>query len=152
MQIVDGKPYIDQVTALIKEYTGRLNRNLDFQHLDEELKDPAAKYTAPAGELLAAVEDGVVLGIVAYHKHSDLRCEMKRLYVSPKGRGRLLGEKLVAAIIDHAKAAGFKEMVLDTLPHLQAAVHLYEKFGFERCEAYYYNPMPDVLYFRKKLR
>ena len=151
MQIVDGKPYMDQITALIKEYVGRLNRNLDFQGIDAELKDPAPKYTAPEGELLAAVEDGVVLGMVAYHRHSAIRCEMKRLYVSPKARGLLLGKKLVAAIIHQAKAAGYQEMVLDTLQHMHAAIHLYEKFGFQRCEAYYHNPMPDVLYFKKKL-
>lgn len=41
MKIVDGKPYIDQVRTLIAEYAQRLDRDLSFQHLDEELKDPA---------------------------------------------------------------------------------------------------------------
>lgn len=49
MKIVDGKPYIDQIKGLIEEYTKRLGRDLTFQNLEEELADPAKKYTAPEG-------------------------------------------------------------------------------------------------------
>ena len=42
-------------------------------------------------------------------------------------------------------------MVLDTITPLQAAVHLYKKMGFEECEAYYDNPMDDVIYMKRPL-
>lgn len=151
MKIVDGKPYIQQIKELIIEYAKRLGRDLSFQNLDDELKDPAKKYTAPEGELLVAVEGEDVLGMIAYHKHSDTRCEMKRLYVKPSCRGMKLGEKLIEELIAHARQAGYKEMVLDTIVPLQSAIHLYKKLGFTECEPYYHNPMPDVLYFRKEL-
>lgn len=151
MKIVDGKPYIQQIKELIIEYTKWLGRNLSFQNLDDELKDPAKKYTSPEGELLVAVEGEDVLGMIAYHKHSDTRCEMKRLYVKPSCRGMKLGEKLIEELIDHARQAGYKEMVLDTIVPLQSAIHMYKKLGFAECEPYYHNPMPDVLYFRKEL-
>lgn len=151
MKIVDGKPYIQQIKELIIEYAKRLGRDLSFQNLDDELKDPAKKYTAPEGELLVAVEGEDVLGMIAYHKHSDTRCEMKRLYVKPSCRGMKLGEKLIEELIAHARQAGYKEMVLDTIVPLQSAIHLYKKVGFTECEPYYHNPMPDVLYFRKEL-
>lgn len=151
MKIVDGKPYIQQIKELIIEYAKRLGRNLSFQNLDDELKDPAKKYTSPEGELLVAVEGEDVLGMIAYHKHSDTRCEMKRLYVKPSCRGMKLGEKLIEELIAHARQAGYKEMVLDTIVPLQSAIHLYKKLGFTECEPYYHNPMPDVLYFRKEL-
>lgn len=125
--------------------------SISFQNLDDELKDPAKKYTAPEGELLVAVEGENVLGMIAYHKHSDTRCEMKRLYVKPSCRGMNLGEKLIEELIAHARQAGYKEMVLDTIVPLQSAIHLYKKLGFTECEPYYHNPMPDVLYFRKEL-
>ena len=146
MKIVDGKPYIQQIKELIIEYAKWLGRNLSFQNLDDELKDPA-----PEGELLVAVEGEDVLGMIAYHKHSDTRCEMKRLYVKPSCRGMKLGEKLIEELIAHARQAGYKEMVLDTIVPLQSAIHLYKKLGFTECEPYYHNPMPDVLYFRKEL-
>ena len=125
--------------------------SISFQNLDDELKDPAKKYTSPEGELLVAVEGEDVLGMIAYHKHSDTRCEMKRLYVKPSCRGMKLGEKLIEELIAHARQAGYKEMVLDTIVPLQSAIHLYKKLGFAECEPYYHNPMPDVLYFRKEL-
>ena len=151
MQITDGKDYIPQVRDLIKAFTDALGRDLSFQNIDEELQDPARKYTAPNGELLVAVEDGRLLGMVAYHRHSDVRCEMKRLYVCPEARGKHLGSALVAAIIAHARQAGYREMVLDTLVPMQAAISLYKRHGFEECAAYYHNPMSDVIYMRRPL-
>lgn len=151
MQIVDGKPYIQQIKELIIEYAKWLGRDLSFQDIDDELKDPAKKYTAPEGELLVAVEGEDVLGMIAYHRHSDTRCEMMRLYVKPSCRGMKLGEKLIEELIAHARQAGYKEMVLDTIVPLQSAIHMYKKLGFAECEPYYHNPMPDVLYFRKEL-
>ena len=134
IKIVDGKPYLDQVKELITEYTQWLGRDLSFQDLDKELADIAEKYTAPNGELLVAIDENeIVLGMVAYYQHSDMRCEMKRLYVRPAGRGHALGDRLIESIMDHAKASGYKEMVLDTI------------------EPYYHNPMDDVIYMSKRL-
>ena len=42
-------------------------------------------------------------------------------------------------------------MMLDTIIPLQSAIHLYKKVGFVEREAYYHNPMDDVLYFKKIL-
>lgn len=152
MKITDGSPYMDQVKNLIIEYTKRLGRDLSFQHLDDELKNPAEKYTAPEGEILAAVDEhGIVHGIVAYHRLSDTRCEMKRLYVQPDARGEHLGYRLISEIIDHARKAGYREMVLDTLRPLHSAIHLYHQFGFEECRPYYDNPFKDVIYMSKDL-
>ena len=41
INIVDGKPYLDQVKELIQEYTQWLGRDLSFQNLDKELADIA---------------------------------------------------------------------------------------------------------------
>jgi putative acetyltransferase len=43
-------------------------------------------------------------------------------------------------------------MKLDTLERLQAAIKLYQKFGFETVNAYYDNPLPGVVYMQKELR
>jgi len=151
MEIKDGKNYIEEVKGLIKEYTLWLGRDLSFQNLEEELRNPAEKYTPPQGELLVAVENGKVLGMVAYHRHSEERCEMKRLYVRPEARGLHLGEMLVDEIISRAQKAGYSEMVLDTIKPLQAAISLYRKAGFVECTPYYDNPMDDVVYMKKEL-
>ena len=147
IHIIDGKPYLDQVKELIQEYTQWLGRDLSFQNLDDELADIGDKYTAPNGELLVAIDNNdVVLGMVAYYQHSDTHCEMKRLYVRPAGRSHALGERLIKSIMVYAKASVYKEMVLDKIEPLQAAIHLYKKYGFVECEPYYHNPMDDVIY------
>ena len=151
MEIKNGKDHILQVKELITEYNKKLNRDLSFQKIDEELNDPALKYTPPEGELLVAAENGKIYGMVAYHRHSDTRCEMKRLYVKPEARGMHLGDTLVSEIIEHAHRAGYKEMVLDTIMPLKAAIGIYQKYGFVECEPYYDNPMDDVIYMKKEL-
>lgn len=151
MEIIDGKNRIDDVRNLIIEYTKRLNRDLSFQNIEEELKNPMIKYSAPQGEILVAIDNNEAVGMVAYHKHNVHRCEMKRLYVKPQSRGLHVGEQLVQKIIVHAKKAGFQEMVLDTIEPLQTAIHLYHKYGFVECEPYYSNPMKDVIYMKKDL-
>ena len=151
MEIVDGIPYLPQVKALIRAYTDSLGKDLSFQHLEEELQDLTVKYAPPQGKLLCAVEDGTVLGCVAYTRHSDDRCEMKRLYVDPTCRGLHLGQALVDAVLAQAKADGYREMVLDTLETLRSAVALYHKNGFTEIPAYYHNPLPGVIYMKKEL-
>lgn len=151
MEIVNGAPYLKEVRHMITEYTNRLGRDLSFQNLDTELADVADKYLPPHGNLLVAKDGEQVVGMVAYHQLSPTRSEMKRLYVSPTARHLHAGDALVSAIIVQAKQDGYQEMVLDTLPHLQAAVHLYQKHGFRPCEPYYHNPMEDVMYFRRSL-
>ncbi len=151
MKIIDGKEYISQVKEMILEYTQQLNRDLSFQNIEEELDDPSEKYTAPQGEVVVAIEDNVIFGMVAYNRHSDIRCEMKRLYVKPEKRGLNWGDALVKEIIERARSSGYKEMVLDTLIPMKTAIYLYKQYGFEECAPYYNNPMDDVIYMIKKL-
>jgi ribosomal protein S18 acetylase RimI-like enzyme len=76
---------------------------------------------------------------------------MKRLYVSPKGRGFGLGERLVDAVVKEAKRIGYREMRLDTLPSMTGAIALYQKFGFEPIEPYYETPVIGTIFMRRSL-
>ena len=151
IEIIDGDNYLEEIKALIKEYTTSLGRDLSFQSLDDEIKNLSSKYSGDNGRSLVLLVDGVVMGCVAYHKLSENCCEMKRLYVKPEARGLRSGEKLIEAITDIARENGFKEMMLDTITPLEAAIHLYKKCGFVETDPYYHNPMADVIYMRKKL-
>lgn len=152
IKIVDGINYLDEVKELIIEYTKFLNRDLSFQNLEDELLDLQYKYTGSHGHIIVALVDEKVAGCVAYYKHNKKRCEMKRLYVRDKYRGLSIGNMLVEEIINHARIAGYKEMVLDTINPLKAAIHIYKKHGFIECQAYYDNPMDDVIYMKKDLK
>ena len=151
LKIIDGANHLDEIKRLVIEYTNFLGRNLSFQKLDDELNDLTAKYLPPEGKLLCAQVDGEIIGCVAYHKHDNNRCEMKRLFVREGYRKHRAGSKLVEAIINFARADGFSEIVLDTITPLESAIRLYKKFGFVECAPYYENPMSDVIYMKKIL-
>jgi GNAT superfamily N-acetyltransferase len=150
--IENGLDHLDAVRALIVEYTKRLNRDLGFQDLDAELADLPHKYAGAHGRMLIALVNGEAAGCVAYHRLDDAeslahgRAEMKRLYVRPQFRGLHLGHRLAAAIIEQARADGYQQMVLDTITPLKTAIHTYTSLGFTPIEAYYHNPMKDVIY------
>lgn len=139
MIIENGDEYIAEVKELIMEYTDRLDRDFSFQRLDDELNSLEDKYFSPNGELIVAIEDENVLGMVAYHRHDESTYEMKRRYIKPEARGCHLGNILVSEIIKKAYNNGFKEMVLNTIVPLKPAISLYKKHGFKECKPYYNN-------------
>ena len=51
VKIVDGKNHLAEVKKMIIEYAENLGRDLSFQNIEEELNNPAKKYTAPKGEI-----------------------------------------------------------------------------------------------------
>ena len=67
---------------------------------------------------------------------ADGFCEMKRLYVSPRGHGLGLRGALIDAIIGEAVRIGYREMRLDTVPAMVEAMALYRKARFIPIEPY----------------
>jgi putative acetyltransferase len=143
---------LETARHLFKEYSNELAVDLCFQSFDAELKDPLKKYGQPHGSLLLAYYNGVAVGSVALQPLVEEGiCEMKRLYVQPVFRKFKIGDALVDGILKEAVRLGYTKMKLDTLERLQAAIHLYLKYGFEITTAYYHNPLSEVVYMEKKL-
>lgn len=150
--IISESAELETARHLFKEYSDELAVDLCFQSFDAELKDPLKKYGLPHGSLLLAYYNGVAVGCVALQQLPEERvCEMKRLFVQPAFRKYKIGDMLVDAIVKEAKRIGYTKMKLDTLERLQAAIHLYLKYGFIITTAYYHNPLPEVVYMEKIL-
>src|SRR5690606_10510485 len=139
--------------ALFRAYASSLEIDLSYQNFEAEMRAMPGKYAPPAGELLLARRsDGAPVGCVALRPiEPDGCCEMKRLYVAPEGRGRGLGERLVAAILRTAERIGYREMRLDTLPSMTGAIALYRRFGFEPIAPYYDTPVTGTIFMRRTL-
>ena len=146
-------PALESIKTLFKAYLGELNEDLCFQYFDSEIDNPLYKYSAPTGALFIATYNAAPVGCIALQPLLDAgACEMKRLYVAPDHRKLGVGDALVKALLQEAKLLDYTLMKLDTLERLQAAIKLYQKFGFETVNAYYDNPLPGVVYMQKELR
>jgi putative acetyltransferase len=151
LPITAASPLLNSVVQLFNDYQKELNENLCFQNFDEELKDPLKKYGPPLGLLYAATYNSQLAGCIALQPLTDGACEMKRLYVKPEYRKHKIGEALVEKLLEGAKKLPYKIMKLDTLERLEPAIKLYEKYGFKNVNAYYDNPLPNVVYMEKEI-
>jgi putative acetyltransferase len=131
---------------LFEQYAGQLGVDLHFQDFESELSQMQTMYGPPSGCLLLARRDDAFVACAALRQKSGTICEMKRLYVAEEGRGAGLGRRLANALIGKASLLGYSTMVLDTLPGMSAAQALYRSLGFRERSAYYYNPVPGVVY------
>jgi len=140
------------VARLFREYVFSLGLNLDFQGFEEELATLPGSYSSPLGCLFLARVDGEIAGCIGLRPHTESEGEVKRLYLDPSFRGKGVARQLVSQVIEAASQIGYATLVLDTLASMKPAIALYESFGFERIPAYYHNPHPEAVYFRKILR
>ena len=145
-------PQIAQVRELFLEYAQSLNFDLCFQSFDKELAGLPGDYAPPDGRLLLAEYEGQVAGCVALHELEPEICEMKRLYLRPRFRGKGLGRALAGRVIAEAGQIGYRRMRLDTVePVMKDAVALYRQFGFKEIAPYRANPIAGALYMELKL-
>ena len=127
---------------------------LDFGESDaylDELRDVAKR--AAAAEVLVAVAGDRVLGGVTFVPSggpmADIaregEAEIRMLAVAKEARGRGVGESLVRACVDRARAAdGCVRVVLSTQRTMHSAHRIYERLGFTRAPGRDWNPIPHL--------
>lgn len=138
---------IAEARILFREYEAWLGLDLCFQGFEAELAGLPGKYSAPAGRLFLASVDGDVAGCAAFRKLEHGACEMKRLFVRERFRGRKVGHMLIERLIVDARETGYKRIRLDTYPpKMGKAVSLYQSYGFRIIKPYYNNPHAGVMF------
>jgi GNAT superfamily N-acetyltransferase len=143
---------IERARQLFREYQDWLQIDLCFQDFERELANLPGNYAPPAGRLLLAYEDAELAGCVALRKTDDGICEMKRLFLRDKFRGKGLGRRLIDGVIREAKQIGYDRMRLDTLPpKMNDAIALYRSYGFKQIAPYYNNPVPGAMFMELNL-
>jgi len=143
---------VDRARGLFEEYAAALGISLCFQNFDKELADLPGAYAPPDGRLFLAFYENKLAGCVGLRKIGDGTCEMKRLYVRPEFRGKRIGRALTEKLITEARALGYAQMRLDTLPaKMDDAIRLYRSLGFREIEPYYHNPVEGALFMELSL-
>ncbi len=169
-----------EYTEMLLQGDPAFQEYLDVQKFEDELEHPEKKYGLPGGRLYLCYvfsEDaggpetdgncgitegdglpekgksgsGNLAGCIGLKKLDEISCEMKRLYVRPCFRGQGIGGILIRQIIKDAKEIGYRHMLLDTLPFLQSAIHMYGKYGFYEIESYNDSPMDASIYMKLDL-
>lgn len=80
-----------------------------------------------------ALVDGQVVGGGGIFPTNGLEadtCELVKMYLAPAARGKGIAKQLMHACLTAARSAGFKKIYIETMPELNIAIPMYEKFGF----------------------
>jgi ribosomal-protein-alanine N-acetyltransferase len=105
--------------------------------------------------VLAAVDGSGLLGkaVVFLRAHSDI-ARLYSIAVADEARGRGLGEALLEAAEDAARARNCQRMRLEVRQDNSAAIRLYERHGYRRFGARqsYYEDGADAWRYEKRLR
>jgi len=94
------------------------------------LDDPERAIIAPGGQILFAMDGERAVGTVAMIHCGAGRYELAKMAVVPGQQGRGIGERLGAAGVAWARAAGATVVFLETNSSLAGAIRLYERLGF----------------------
>ena len=151
ISLADDVAKLQAVRGLFQEYWTSFGFTPCFQNFGDELAGLPGAYAPPAGRLAIAFVDDQPAGCVALRRFDAERCEAKRLWVRPEFRGRGIGRALLDWVISEARAAGYREMVGDTMPAMSQALGMYDRYGFERTGPYAGNPTPGAIFLRLKL-
>jgi len=148
-----GSADIDAFRALVRDYVDSI-RAIALLHLvDQEIAGLPEPYVPPRGEILLARDGaGAAIGCAALRPlPEEGAVELKRLYVVPEWRRRGLARALMAAILEVARGAGYREVKLDFIPSMAEGHALYRSLGFAEIGRYNQNPNPKLIFMKKAL-
>lgn len=96
-------------------------------HLFEVFQQPSSFY-------FIALKDGEMVGGGGIYPTQGLpenTCELVKMYLLPAARGKGIGKLIIDNCLKKAAANGYENVYLETMPELEQAISVYEKFGFE---------------------
>ena len=102
--------------------------------------------------VIVAYHNDIPVGCGAIKKLSSETMEIKRMYVSPKGRGNGIGTKILLALESWAKELKYTKCILETGIVLSEAVALYKKNEYQIIQNYgQYKGIKNSICFEKHL-
>ena len=107
-------------------------------YFDDTTDHLAAVFTLKGSIYFVAELDGEIIGGGGVFPTANLpqgTCELVKLYLSSKARGKGIGKLLMEKCIAAAKELGYKKIYLETMSELTIAIPMYKKSGFTHLQA-----------------
>ncbi len=127
----DNKEIAELIRAVFREFKihrpGTVYFDPTTDHLYELFKTAGSEYWI-------AEEDNVIIGGCGVYPTPGLPdgcAELVKLYLSASQRGKGVGRMLMEKTFDSARAMGYRQLYLESLPELSRAISLYEKADFK---------------------
>jgi GNAT superfamily N-acetyltransferase len=97
-------------------------------------------FSPPGGAFLVLYDGPRAVACGGIKRLDAAACEIKRMYVVPRARGRGVARALLVALEDEARRLGYLIARLDTGPHQPHAQRLYERAGYRPIPNFNANP------------
>jgi putative acetyltransferase len=131
----DNKALATIIRTSLEEFKANKPGTVYFDDTTDHL---AAVFTLKGSIYFVAELDGEIIGGGGIYPTANLpegTCELVKLYLSSKARGKGIGKLLMEKCIATAKEFGYKKIYLETMPELTIAIPIYKKFGFTYLQA-----------------
>lgn len=136
------------IEGLFRQYASWIAIDQVSKNIVREIENFPGEYGAPGGDCFVALIDGRPAGCIAVRLWEDGICEMKRLYVDPRFRGKHIGRLLIERALEAARDLGYGKMRLDVIADLMPhAVELYRSSGFREIDQYRPEVAKSAKYF-----
>lgn len=119
--------FIDLNTAWVERF-------FVMEEEDREILNHVEDYLEKGGMIYFAIEDGKVLATCMVYPTGDDVWEICKLAAAGQCTGRGAGSRVFKSCMDYAVSRGARKLTLISNHILKQALHIYEKFGFQRVE------------------
>ncbi len=126
----DNSALAKMIRAVFEEHDAPQNGTV---YSDPTTDNLYTLFQTPGSILWVAEVKGVIAGCCGIYPSEglDSNCtELVKFYVSKDARGKGIGKELMEKSEESARAFGFRQLYLESLPHFEKAVRIYEKQGF----------------------
>jgi putative acetyltransferase len=132
VETVTVVPYREEFRAAFEQLNREwIEQYFELEPADREVfSDPETMILAPGGQIFFVLAGSDVVGTCAVLRHGPEECEIAKMAVAPRVRGRGLGDRLMEATISYALESGARRIIIVSNTVLEPAIRLYRKHGF----------------------
>jgi len=131
----DNKPIAQVIRTALKEFSADKPGTVYFDATTDSLYQ---LFQTGGSVYFVAEKEGQVVGGGGIFPSPGLpaaTCELVKMYLLKEARGIGLGKALIEKSLEWAQQNGYQQVYLETMPELQKALSVYEKFGFKYIDA-----------------